>query len=84
MALYAPFYAGKNAPVLQKRKPSKKVSAKPIKQTPSIKKTMKKPASCSEAAKQLIHCRGKLVRGTMKFRTCKQAGKTLSNCRWKK
>ena len=77
MALFGPFYAGKNAPV---RAPWKRKTVKSVgKATPILTKTSK----CSLAAKQLAKCRA--TKGhKSKADVCKAASKTLASCRKKK
>jgi hypothetical protein len=84
MALYGPFYAGKNAPMKAKWQPKPKNPTRK-----SVRKTVRKntPAlspksSCSLAARQLGSCRG--TKKTANAARCKTAAKTLSGCRKKK
>jgi hypothetical protein len=84
MALYGPFYAGKDAPVKAKWQPKPK---NPTRKT--VRKTVRKniPAlspksSCSLAARQLFKCRG--TKKHTNAVLCKTAAKTLSGCRKKK
>jgi hypothetical protein len=78
MALYGPFYAGKNAPGKERVKwTRKKKNVKPESAKPQTRKM-----SCSEAAKQLSKCRSK-NRSTALNKNCKLAGKTLYACRKK-
>lgn len=97
MALYGPFYAGKNKPIgakpLNKKAATRKAS--PAKKAASLKASPpKKPATrkavaatrkgnCGNAARRLVGCRGRVKtrRGAVK---CTGAGKNLISCRWRK
>lgn len=73
MALYGPFYAGKNAP-LKVKYPTKKSN-------PVLRKTMKsRKTMCSNAAKTLSKCRGD-KRNSAQKQICKNASMTLRGCR---
>ena len=75
MALYAPFYAGKNAPLKAKVATKKSTPAK------SMRKTLKsRKSECSNAARTMAKCRNKKF--TLRS-ICKTAGKTLYGCRKK-
>ena len=98
MALYAPFYAGKNAPVKAKRMTLKKSvqkaktvkSVKTVKTAKAVKTVTRKntpvrspKSSCSDAARRLSKCRGP-KRNAAHAASCKQASKTLYGCRKQK
>ena len=92
MALYAPFYAGKNAPVKAKRMTLKKSvqKAKTVKAVKTVKAATRKntpvrspKSSCSDAARRLSKCRGP-KRNAAHAASCKQASKTLYGCRKQK
>ena len=83
MALYGPFYAGKDAPVkLQWKAPIKQSVKKTLKTSKKATPAISSKIKCSSAARQLAKCRG-TKRNASHANLCKIASKTLYGCRKK-